>query len=221
MKDEHTLPTLVEGELRKQGQNVEALNFGVTASDPPDEVALLKRYVLQFEPNVVVAVLFLNDAGGPFTTRFLGRDRYFKRIRRYSRLIDATVGAIESGILSREMVREYNKSYADASPGYRRLQDALLEGQALADQAGSEFVVVRYPVLHRLAEHYPFRAIHRKIDDFCQRKDIDFVDLLPAFLGQRDRDLWVHSTDQHPNEVANQLAAVHLADRLRTVIDST
>ena len=219
VKDEHTLPTLVEGELRKQDPNVEVLNFGVTGSNPGDEIALLKRYVLRFQPNAVVAVLFLNDAGGGLTVRFLGRARYFTRIRRYSRLIDATVGAIESGILSREMARRYNKSFADESPGYRRIQDALLEGHALADKVGFKFVVVLYPVLHRLNEDCPFRSIHRKIEGLCKRENIDFVDLLPAFLGHRDRALWVHSTDQHPNEVANQLAAIHLAGRLRAIID--
>jgi hypothetical protein len=40
------------------------------------------------------------------------------------------------------------------------------------------------------------------------------LDLLPAFHGRSATELWVHPTDQHPNEVAHRIAAKKLAEFL-------
>lgn len=214
VKDEHTLPARVEEELRRQEPETEVLNFGVSGFDMTSAVALLKSYVLDFEPDVVIAVLFLNDAGSLATMDYLGRGRYFQHIRRYSQLIDAAVSTVETRALTRDMVRQFNLSFADTSPGFRSIREALQEARSLASARQFRFVLAVYPVLFRLDETYPFKSIHQKLEAFCRAGGIEFLDLLPAFLGRRERDMWVHRADQHPNEVAHRLAAMHLADYL-------
>ena len=41
------------------------------------------------------------------------------------------------------------------------------------------------------------------------------VELFPALEGETDQALWVHRVDQHPNEIANRLAAAELVRFVR------
>jgi hypothetical protein len=43
---------------------------------------------------------------------------------------------------------------------------------------------------------------------------VPVVDLLPSFLGLDDRSLWVHQTNQHPNETGHAIAAREIFDFL-------
>ena len=49
------------------------------------------------------------------------------------------------------------------------------------------------------------------IDREIQNTGAQFLDLLPAFTGKSGPILWVHPTDQHPNEKAHAIAARQLA----------
>ena len=57
--------------------------------------------------------------------------------------------------------------------------------------------------------------MHEHIRSYCLTHAIDVLDLFPAFQGQRERDLWVHPSDQHPNEKAHAIAARAMADYIR------
>jgi len=48
-----------------------------------------------------------------------------------------------------------------------------------------------------------------------ERSGIPFVDLLPSLRGRDSASLWVHSSDLHPNEVAQTVVAPILADFVR------
>jgi hypothetical protein len=110
------------------------------------------------------------------------------------------------------MVRHYRQGYKDDDEGWKSIVTALDAGRELSEEYGFQLVVTVYPVLIHLDERrYPFSAIHKKIGTFCHSRGIQFVDLLECFLGQTDRDMWVHPTDQHPNEVAQALAGQFLA----------
>jgi hypothetical protein len=97
------------------------------------------------------------------------------------------------------------------------MKAALRKGNALSSERQFRFVTAFYPVLFRLEEGYPFRLAHEALASFCRSESIPFIDLFEAFSGLNEQDLWVHSTDQHPNETAHHLAAVSLADSLQTM----
>ena len=73
VRDVHTLPAQLERHLSLEV--VQVLNFGVTASNTSDQVGLLKDYVLEFEPDVVVLVMFLNDTDRNGTVNYWSRAR--------------------------------------------------------------------------------------------------------------------------------------------------
>ncbi len=84
--------------------------------------------------------------------------------------------------------------------------------------AGSRRHVVVFPVLQDLDGAYPFEDIHKKIAAFCRDAGIEHVDLLDTYTGRDAASLWVHPTDQHPNEKAHRLAAERIAQHLDATV---
>jgi lysophospholipase L1-like esterase len=198
----------------KQQQQLQVLNFGISDSSTPRQIELLEEQVLRFQPDVVILVLFLNDADLRGTSEFLRDGKTWAGLRQHSYFVNALIGSVEAARLHREMVEQYQSGYTDGRLGWETMKAAIRKGQALSVAEGFEWVVALYPVLFRLDERYPFEAAHRTIARFCQAAEIPFVDLLDSLRGQRDTDLWVHRTDQHPNELAHALAAAQLVDRV-------
>jgi hypothetical protein len=76
---------------------------------------------------------------------------------------------------------------------------------------GGHLLVATWPVLAHLDRGYPFRETHQTIGRFCHAAGIAWLDLLPALRGRSAEELWVHSLDPHPNELAHRLVAEALA----------
>jgi hypothetical protein len=71
------------------------------------------------------------------------------------------------------------------------------------------FTVLAFPELIRL-DNYPYATIVALLEEYCRDEQISLVNLLPALSAHRDRDLWVHETDHHPNRIAHAIAAGEL-----------
>jgi hypothetical protein len=211
VKDEDTLPALFEQAARADHPGVEALNFGKSATSTTYQVRLLADFAARFRPDVAVIVVFVNDTERLGTMLFFEYHFVLGKLRKVSWFANAVVGGIEKVILHRKMIEHYKEGYADGSPGWTKLATALEEAAALGKRDGFEVVVVNYPVLVRLDDSYPFRDFDDKIAARCREVGVRFLDLLPAFEGRNGQDLWVHATDQHPNEIAQKIAAEELA----------
>ena len=212
VKDNDTLPASLEHAIQPQYRNTEVLNFGKSGSSTRYQIKLLEEYVTTFEPDIVVIVLFLNDAYRIGTIRFLSRPKALIQVRKHSFFINAFVSSIEKSIRHKEMVRHYQDGYAEGSSGWKAVRAALRKGKSLSQKHGFRFIVALYPVLIQLDDKYPFTNIHKTIEDYCFSLNIPFVDLLNGFIGKKDSELWVHRTDQHPNEVAHRIAGTELSD---------
>jgi hypothetical protein len=206
VRDEDTLPARLEARLR----GVEVLNFGVSASDTPEQVRYLESYVAGFRPDLVLIVFFLNDAERAATMEFLTRPRALVGLREHSFLLNGTLGLLERALSRGAMRRHYLEGYAPTAPGWLRAREALREAREHCARSGARLALAVHPILVDL-DDYPFGAIHATVLEFCAAERIPAVDLLPAFAGRHARELWVHENDQHPNELAHALAADLLA----------
>jgi len=207
VRDDDTLPASLERAARGAGYSVESLNFGITASNTQLQLRALREYVLRFEPDVVVIVMFLNDAKLRGTVGYLSRAKYLRGVREHSYFANALIGTIERRLGHDKLIQYYRDGYNPESPGWLAMQASLAEAHSLARRKNFELVAALYPVLIDLEGPYPFDEIHRTIGGFVRSIDVHYVDLLPAFRGHRDEELWVHASDQHPNEVAHEKAA--------------
>lgn len=71
--------------------------------------------------------------------------------------------------------------------------------------------MVIFPFLHDLDGDYPFQPIHDVVRTHLESTGVRVLDLRPAFSDYHGPELWVHPTDQHPNEIAHGLAARAIA----------
>ena len=212
VKDNDTLPISFERAIQSKHPNTQVLNFGVSGTSTKEQIKLLEEYVIKFKPDVVVIVVFLNDADRTGTINFISRPKLLAQVRKNSFFINALIGSIEKPMLYKEMVRHYLDGYLEGSPGWESVKTALMKGKTLSEQQKFQLVVAVYPVLFQLNDQYPFKDIHKTIEEYCASLKIPFVDLFDGFLGKQDSKLWVHKTDQHPNEVANKIAAGQLSE---------
>jgi len=209
--DEDTLPAQLERTLQEQGLDAEVLNFGVSATGTHEQVELLEGFVLTFEPDVVVFVLFLNDAQEVGTNEIMWRPFAFGVIREHCHLLNAAMNVIEGTLRTQYMIDFYRGGFEDGSPGWARVTSSLSRARAVSEAEGFRLLAAVHPALFRLDGDYPFEAVHEKIAGFCASQGIEYVDLLDALAGERDEDMKVHRVDHHPNERAHGKSAKLLA----------
>lgn len=187
---------------------VEVLNLGVSGARTGAEVSYLRQRGLAFGPDLVILVYVLNDAAaGDLDFWEDYRQQYEKRWLKGSYLASYLFARASRTVMGRRYIDELVESARSHSDRWRWSMRLLLEAKRLSTSAGSKFAVVIFPFMYRLDDSYPFREFHRLVFDYCQSKGIEVLDLLESFTGRRDTDLWVHASDQHPNEIAHEIAA--------------
>ena len=194
---------------RHLGPSFEVLNMGILAYDTAREVAFLRHVGLDFAPDVVVICFFLNDAKGGGTVEHLNVDpglRETSFFARHSAFIERIFWTVRQRRQVGELVESYRESFLPDAEGWRTQQQALVEAAVLSEKHGFELVLVIFPVLWELSGDYPFAEIHATVKSFAQQHAIPVLDLLPEFDGYDGPELWVHPTDQHPNEIAHEIA---------------
>ncbi len=198
-------------------RNVEVLNAGVQAYGTNDAIAFYLMRCRQFRPDAVTLGFFLNDVTEFSDTirqnEAMTHELALSPLAQVSRLWEI----FERGRHSRRLQRDYFASIRSSfeSPQWDRCKE-ILSGmqQEVAQRDGFRFVVVLFPVLWALDGEYPFQDIHNKIEEAAHSAGCEFIDLLDVYRGRPAESLWVHPTDQHPNEIAHKLAAERIAEQL-------
>ena len=198
-------------------RDVEVLNAGVQAYGTNDAIAFFLMRCRQFRPDVVTLGFFLNDVTEFSETirqnEAMTRELELSPLARVSRIWEI----YERGRRARELQREYFDSIRSSfeSPRWQRCQEILRGMQEdVAQRDGFRFVVVLFPVLWELDGDYPFQDIHARIENAAHDAGCEFIDLLDVYRGRPAESLWVHPTDQHPNEIAHAFAAERIAEQL-------
>lgn len=164
---------------------------------------------------LVIYGFVLNDFGRPGADEIVGLDYIdinnggyeYNPWRRHLATFNFFCHTIESIRLDRVT----RQCYLDAFRGDNaRKHFALLRDlNQRIETDGSQLVIVLFPLLYGFHD-YPFQEIHDKMRSFCQAEGIPLLDLLSAFSRYKDRELWVHPVDHHPNEIAHEIAAAEL-----------
>ena len=78
------------------------------------------------------------------------------------------------------------------------------------------FMMAILPVLFKLEEDYPFNFAHKKLSNYCRRRNLECLDLyLGGFEGKKTTELIVSESDRHLNSTGANLTARLIYDRLR------
>jgi lysophospholipase L1-like esterase len=209
VRDEDTMSSLLQRRLEADGRRCEVLNMGVFGYDTFEESVLFRRVALGFEPDLALFVFVLNDTNAVGGVAFEAFNETGERsfLRRASVLWDHVVALASRRRALAELVQDYERGFAPDAPGWIRAQEALEKAHEAAEKRGIPLVLVLFPLLWQLDAGHPFAAIHARVAETARALGFHVLDLLPAFLGQDGPALWVHPSNQHPNERAHALAA--------------
>lgn len=213
-----TLPSRLEQMLAAASpeRRFEVLNWGVPGYNTEQEMLLLRDRGFGFDPDLVIVAFFLNDADPPAQlvpkrTHLPLRAR--RALRRFT-LVRLVYERVLLAAQARAKLGATFSSLTDGAPGWERARAALAEMARLSGERGTRLLVVIWPMLADLTEKYPFRAKHELVASACRSLGIPVVDLLPAFLGRDPDRLHARSNDQHPNALAQEIAAHEVLERL-------
>ncbi len=209
VRREHTFLAVLEERANLAGPDApyEVLNLGVMAYDTVAEVSLLEHIGFRFEPDLVVIAFFLNDVGSGNLLAFTGEEGEDTRPwwRRTFRSLDALYRGDERREEGARVIETYRRSLGQRAPRWNEAKRALLTAKGLAEERGFDLALAIFPVLWQLS-NYPLPDVHAKVAGFCRDNGIPVLDLLPAFRGHDGPELWVHPKNQHPNEIAHEIA---------------
>jgi lysophospholipase L1-like esterase len=216
VRDEHTFCVRLQRLLDAGQDDVEVLNLGVSAWTTLDEINYLEQRALRFGPDLTIVVYVLNDAEIPGGLNIWEtfRHKYEPATLRHSYLASYAFAAVARHLIGRRYVESLVQGALAEDEKWQRSLAALSRGRDLATAVGSDYLVVIFPFMYDLSDSCPTLPIHRMLREYCRSSGIECIDLFYAFKGHKDTDLWVHPSDQHPNDVGHQIAA----DALHTLL---
>lgn len=217
---EDTWPSVLAKRLNEEGlagaDRVDAINAGVQGYGLLDCLLWYGIRIEKFDPDIIVLAFFMNDLMDTKETIRINdamhREEIVTGLARYSKVADWIQHRRRATRLQEQYFASIRASF-DAT-GRETLNEAFAGFQGYASQSGVRFVVVVFPVLWGLDGDYPLRPEHEMVAQACRAAGAEHIDLLDVFQGERSESLWVHATDQHPNEIAQSRAAEAIANQL-------
>lgn len=195
----------------------ETLNAGVQGYGLLDCLLWYGIRIEKFDPDVVVLAFFMNDLMETKETIRINDEMHrpdaVTGLARYS----AVAAHLQRRRHGEQLQEAFLQSIRDSfdAAGCKTLNDALLGLHDYAQERGVRVVVVVFPVLWGLNANYPLAEQHGLVAAACIRAGIEHIDLLDVYGGKHADALWVHPTDQHPNEIAQRQAADAIFNLLR------
>jgi hypothetical protein len=216
---------------------VEALNFGAGGYNTAQEFAVLKNIADVYQPDAVVLGYTLNDAEpylfSPSGDSMSRRNREAEIPENYALSQDLPIPArisrvyniiwnyFQTGKIEKRTIDYYNSLYNDSDPDWNSVKKSLGLFAEYSREKNIPVAVVIFPLLHNLDKVYPFESVHEKILGELEKDGMNHIDLKDKLRGYKDSKLWVHPTDQHPNEKVHAIAAEALVEIFKNEIFSS
>ena len=206
------------------GDSYEVLNTGLPGLNNEEETERLSEVVKTLAPQWVIIVWLINDLSMSGTlqdeqsfihdlvnVRAKGLDGEFERAWWTKSKLFRMIGswfALRS--IRLQTIEWYRKTFA---PEHNEAGLDLFARnlRRMSTCAGKRCAFVLYPLIQDLESGYPFSDIHERVAGQAAALGMPVLDLLPTFEGRDTEQLWVHSSDHHPNGKAHALAAKRIA----------
>jgi hypothetical protein len=215
---EDTYPQQVRIELQQDYQIfVETMNFAVSAFNSEQEARLVRHVLPQFDPDILVLGYTMNDPADRIPRRPEDAPNWdpvavFKATHPPPDL--HTLRLIHSVYMQwrvRNLTLEFLKDLHDPDGSrWARTASAIEDIGNQCQQRGIPCVAVLFPILTELQE-YPLAQGHQQVRTTLETNGFLVLDMLEELRPHTAKDLWVHPTDQHPNEFVHRLVGEKLA----------
>lgn len=198
---------------------IEVINTGISGYNSGNERDLLEHVGLNYKPDMVIVHFVLNDVeddeklppkGGikiDFFHEYLTIVQQPDTLSRYSHLWGWSRQRYLRNVAGKRYIDYCIRNYRQDNSGFQRCRSELLDIQRICNKNNIKLLVVVFPFFYNLSNQYPFQIIHDQLQKSCAEAGIAILDLLPYFKAYNGPELWVHPVDQHPNEIAHDIAA--------------
>ena len=230
VNDGEDYPRVLEGALRaaRPESSIEVLNFGVGGYDTEQEILLLQRKGLAWDPDLVVVGFFLNDtaltnthlpvdesmSGWWIHTLASGTPGALHWLRECSRLVDVSCDWMFRRLVMRRWVVQRGPLFAEDFDGWIKVQQILRDTRDLLKQRSCRFAVMLVPLLMDEGGELLSDPPYRKVAAFCRAEGIPCFDPAPIFKGRDVDRMRVHPRDVHSNAEAQGMIGKALAEWL-------
>ncbi|MCK6448022.1 MAG: SGNH/GDSL hydrolase family protein [Planctomycetes bacterium] len=220
---EQNFVTRLGAELGAHGKRVETMNVALGGADTADELRLLETVGLDYAPDAVLLVFFLNDAthldSNPLMVKKIHEElaRPPEGLARISAAWELLERSRRERAVTETTVADYLASFR-GRPEQRAAWDecrrALTALAELCRSRGLPLGVVIFPMLMELEaeREHPFTELYDEVEAHCKSLGLPVLQLLPVFRGRSAPALWVAPDDAHPNATANGLVVPALLE---------
>jgi hypothetical protein len=211
---------------RRRGGAWEAVNLAEPGLNTVQQAQKLVNEGFAYRPDVVVVGYVLNDSEDENAAEARRAEDWVEEARRPPSLLErsALFGVLSSRLRAtaenRRRVFGFRSMYEDGYPGWIAAQKALRAIGGACRERGVPLVIAIFPLFgNPLDESYPFADVHAKVAAAAGSAGAQVVDLLPRYRGLRWELLVVDGPrDEHPNEIAQRIAADALADPVADLV---
>ena len=205
-------PQLLESHLQRINVKDETLpivyNLAVDGYSTEQELRMLERRVLEFQPGLVIINYVLNDPD----TQDGGLSRYFTSDIKLFRLFRRAMIRVKGILVSNSNKNEYHQRvHADNE---KQIRGRFRQLRRFSEENDVPILVAITPVFKfQTGKPYRWQNIHDSIEQLCEQNGLLFVDLNSGFQGKDSSefsfDIW------HPNEDGHAVIAQVLATYLK------
>lgn len=202
----------------------EVINMGVPGYGTIEELRLLKKKGLLYQPDLVIVGYVLNDAEHPLSEHLYKKkiqalvtteSDYSKKLREISQFYRYIYFLYFWGIKGRDLDRDsYLASLysAETNPYLHDVNKALAQMIQLVKQQNGQVLVVLFPIFSPdPREEERFAPARHLIQTICQNSGAFFLDMYPFFRdvlkSGKAKHYWATPFDAHPNKEAHAIIA--------------
>lgn len=218
---EEAYPAQVEKILNRSEEKARVVNWGVSATNSVQHLALLKYKALALGPDLVVLGYCLNDIETrfiekrPWVVRKIWENLYFVQFLAYrlsswlqnrefhhakdARVVEAAVSDYQERIL--ELYRP------DIWQG---AENTLKRMNEMCRAKGVPFAVVLFPFQKQVTGELG-DSVQRQIGDFLDRENIPSLDILKVFKSRSEDALYLQGDPIHLSPLGHRVAAEAIA----------
>jgi lysophospholipase L1-like esterase len=203
---------------RSSSLHYEVLNFGVPGYGTWQELSMLKEKALAYDPDLVILAFVMNDLydnnqagklGYLNMTRVQGVAKFLREHSAFYRFMREKLLSVEARVALRDPCAGADQTFCWSTT--KQLLDQTID---VTRQHGAKFVLVVFPIRSQtLAPDQNIETHYQQVlAAYARDKGIPEIDLLNAFIENRDQELFVD--DYHPTEIGHMMATLEMLEQL-------
>jgi len=204
-----TFSKQLERQLDANGQPTEVINLGVGNYNTVMELELFKEKGLQFKPDAVVLMYYVNDAEPTPAVAGALKAALFSHSYLIAFVADRLIKLKPLVDHNYDWKAYYGNLYRPGEAGLDASRQALVDLSALCRARNIKLMVVNIPELRELKQ-YPFPQATEFVRSVVAAQGVSFLDLAPSLVTEEPASLWVSPQDPHASIKANGIIAREL-----------